>query len=611
MKTPGLRVKFIVILLAAFLSFSRSATGLCAKETSRFRFMVMGCVHYSTFSPEDYDLLVQNINRHNPDFVLFFSDATDYPQEKPMLVLGRDFYQGVSKLSEIPVFDLLRRRHLTGALFTPAQKAALKGNQYFLEYKNNLFIYPAPGDPASQEKPISESQLNLLRNSSGEISSYNNIFLFSPGYSWFSEEKKWGEIAPFLADSKVRYIFGPNMQYFNLRRSGNKYITSKFMPCYLKKCPEPHLHHFLIVDVDERGASAKFASFAMSSSTKGKALSEEKAEAEFHTFREYERKGSLLKVERIVDALKIRPGMDILDIGAGEGFFTVLFAEALKGKGRVFATEVEPGWLETIKIKAQEKGLTNVFPVLVHPEGVDPFYKQHKFDIIFLCESHSCLKAPEDYFRELRPSLKKDGRLYILNRESTMGTGNFTGAEFGNFREVMQIFISEGKDSPLFRRQNKEVQEFIENWQGENIPIEIQEMITRNFNKIIPDRRFFKDYADYHDREEMIVEGNYSPEPGQFNTFVSKLKQYKWFIVGLDSLGAFDPQEGGRTNLLDEPLRMFNKRLLITIFDSTKSSMFSQVKRKSMLLMETAGYELARVHDFNEDYYFLEFRAKP
>jgi ubiquinone/menaquinone biosynthesis C-methylase UbiE len=340
-------------------------------------------------------------------------------------------------------------------------------------------------------------------------------------------------------------------------------------------------------------------------------LPEKEAEAEFHIFREKERKGSLLKLERIIDTLKIKPGMDILDIGAGEGFFTMLFAKGLKGTGRVFATEVQPGWIETIRKKAGKERLKNVFAVLVQQKGVDSFYKQHSFDIIFLCESHSCLKNPEDYFRELKLSLKKDGRLYIMNRESTLSTGDFSGPEFGDFKEVIRVLISGGKDSPLFQRLEKEVRDFIENWRGEDVPFGVQAKITRDFNKIISDRRFFKDFVDYYAREDMVVEENGRPQPAQFSKFTSKLKQYKWFIVGLDSLGVFDPQGKCSANLLEEPFRMFNKRLLITIFDSTKQSMFLVAKSNAISLMESAGYELVREYNFNKDYYFLEFKSKP
>lgn len=614
MKNPRLPSKAILVLFFFILFVSRTMLSVYAEEASRrFRFIVMGCAHFSTFTPKDYELLARNIKEHNPDFVLFFSDAVDAPEEKPMLILGDDFYREINKLAKVPVLDFLNKRQLTGSPFMPWEKAVLKEGQYCFEYKNNLFIYPVPGSSIGQAgKSTAESQLNFLRNFAGDTSKYNNIFLFASGSSWFGENDDWTRSIPFFVKSKVKYIFGPNLQYFDLKKAQDKEIVSKFMPCYFKRYPGgPSSHHFLTVDIDKHSAAIKLTSLTGAVPVDKKTLSKDEVSSEFHIFRERERKGSLLRLERIIDVLKIKPGMDILDIGAGEGLFTLGFAEALKGTGRVFATEVQQGWFETIRKGAQEKQLKNVFPVAVQLEGIDPFYKQHSFDIIFLCETSSCLLRPEDYFRELKPSLKKKGRLYILNRDHTLSIDDFKGDEFGDFKKVIRLLISERKDFPVFQRLDKDVRDYIKSWRGGNVPVEIRIKITQDFNKIISDRRFFKDLADYYAREDMIVEKNGRPLPGQFSVFTCDIKQYKWFIIGLDSLGVFDPPGKNTVNLLEKDLRMFNKRLLTTIFSSVKKSMFLRVKNSTISLMNSAGYDLSREYDFNKDYYFLEFKRKP
>ncbi len=612
MKNYKLSVKFIIIPVFSLLILLKTVFGVCAEEAKRIRFIAVGCAHFAAFTSGDYELLAQNIKKQNPDFVLFFSDAVDSSGERPMLNLREDFYSSISKLSGIPVFDFLNNRWLTSSSLPSAQGAVLQENQYSFEYKGNLFIYPASGAAVGQKLGSTvESQLNFLKNSIGETSKYSNIFIFTRGSSWFEEEKKWPEIMPLIAESKVRYIFGPNLEYFDLKKTDGKYILSRFMPCYLKKFPKSSLYHFLIVDIGKNTASMKYFSFAGALPENNKAFSEEDAQNKFHIFRENERRGSLLNLEQIVDALKIKPGMDILDIGAGEGFFTVLFAKKLNGKGRAFATEVQSGWITTIKREAEKKHLKNIFPVLVREEGVDPFYKQNHFDIIFLCESHSCLKRPKEYFMELKPSLKRSGRLYILNRENTLSVDDFFGSEFGDFKEVVQLLNSEGEGSPIFLRLEKDAQSFIKNWRGEEVPSAIQKKITRDFNKIISDRRFFKDYADYYAREDMVIEKGRPPHPEQFSTVTSRFRQYKWFIVGLDSFGIFDARGMVPAILLEEPLRMFNKRILTTIFDSTKQATLLGAKNKAISLMESAGYELVQGYDFNKDYYFLEFKKRP
>jgi hypothetical protein len=71
---------------------------------------------------------------------------------------------------------------------------------------------------------------------------------------------------------------------------------------------------------------------------------------------------------------------------------------------------------------------------------------------------YHCIANPENYFRQLRPSLKeKTGRLYIIHFKDI---SNFSEVEFGDFTKIIRIFISKGQDFPVFMRLRKENQTF-------------------------------------------------------------------------------------------------------------------------------------------------------
>ena len=94
----------------------------------------------------------------------------------------------------------------------------------------------------------------------------------------------------------------------------------------------------------------------------------------------------MLPVDEIIGILHIKSGMKIVDIGAGTGFFSFPLADALKGTGMVFATDVSKPSLDHITTEITRKGYHNITPVLIHDMYNDPFYTQHTFDIMFVCE---------------------------------------------------------------------------------------------------------------------------------------------------------------------------------------------------------------------------------
>jgi protein-L-isoaspartate O-methyltransferase len=113
-----------------------------------------------------------------------------------------------------------------------------------------------------------------------------------------------------------------------------------------------------------------------------------------------------------IKALKVQPGQVVADIGAGSGYYTVRLARAVGAKGHVFATDIQTAMLDLLRANVAKAGLENVTTVLGAPD--DPRLPPASIDLAIMVDVYHELAAPQAFLRRLRPALKKDGRLVLL-----------------------------------------------------------------------------------------------------------------------------------------------------------------------------------------------------
>jgi len=319
----------------------------------------------------------------------------------------------------------------------------------------------------------------------------------------------------------------------------------------------------------------------------------------------------ILPPELVIKTLKIKPGMHILDLGAGTGYFTFPFAEALNNTGKVFAVDSIEEMTMYIKNKLKINPYKNIFPVLVKMFEFDPFYRQNTFDIIFVCEVLPVIGNLETFFLELRPSLVKGtGRLFIIEFKPL---SDFSLIDFGDFKQMIKILISKGYDFPVSKRLNKEVRDFIKNWQGNDIPSEIQTEIIQDFNKMLADRFLLDDLFDFI-RGKVWLKA-LSPTFSKELMDPYDVQLINWLVSNLESSGVFDWNKKILSDTEKEQLHKLNELLLRQILRLDKfpgfesKSDFFLVRKKISIVskLELAGYKLVKDYDFLPQYYFLEF----
>jgi cyclopropane fatty-acyl-phospholipid synthase-like methyltransferase len=115
---------------------------------------------------------------------------------------------------------------------------------------------------------------------------------------------------------------------------------------------------------------------------------------------------------RAIEALDLRPGMTVADIGAGTGYYTVRMARKVGEEGRVYATDIQVGMLSIVQRRAAQEKLQNIKPVLSAPD--DPKLPPGSLDLALMVDVYHELAQPQAFVRRLREALKPDGRLVLV-----------------------------------------------------------------------------------------------------------------------------------------------------------------------------------------------------
>lgn len=115
---------------------------------------------------------------------------------------------------------------------------------------------------------------------------------------------------------------------------------------------------------------------------------------------------------RAIDALRLKRGMIVADVGAGSGYYTVRLARAVGRTGRVYATDLQPGMLELIRARVEREKLDNV--TLIQGTAGNPMLPAAAFDMILMVDVYHELSGPQAFIARLKESLKPDGRLVLI-----------------------------------------------------------------------------------------------------------------------------------------------------------------------------------------------------
>jgi ubiquinone/menaquinone biosynthesis C-methylase UbiE len=113
----------------------------------------------------------------------------------------------------------------------------------------------------------------------------------------------------------------------------------------------------------------------------------------------------------LLEALAIKKGQRICDLGCGNGFYTLELARRVGPEGIVYAVDIQPEMLRMLARHAVDEGLTNIKPIL--GTVIDPRLPKGEVDMILCVDVYHEFSHPEQMLERMRESLSEQGQIVL------------------------------------------------------------------------------------------------------------------------------------------------------------------------------------------------------
>ena len=123
--------------------------------------------------------------------------------------------------------------------------------------------------------------------------------------------------------------------------------------------------------------------------------------------------------DEILAAQNLPRGAEVADVGAGTGFYSLLFAEAVGPEGRVYAVDISPDFITAIGERVRAAGMTNISPVINAADDVK--LPDNSIDVAFICDTYHHFEYPESVMRSLHRALRPGGEVVVVDYRKVPG----------------------------------------------------------------------------------------------------------------------------------------------------------------------------------------------
>ncbi len=120
----------------------------------------------------------------------------------------------------------------------------------------------------------------------------------------------------------------------------------------------------------------------------------------------------------VMDALAVKPGHRVADIGSGSGYFTFRLAARVGPEGKVYAVDIDEEAINKVRQRKEREKLAQVEPIL--GESEDPRLP-NDLDAVLIVDTYHEFREYDRMMQAVFRALKPGGRLVIVDGEAPSG----------------------------------------------------------------------------------------------------------------------------------------------------------------------------------------------
>jgi len=118
------------------------------------------------------------------------------------------------------------------------------------------------------------------------------------------------------------------------------------------------------------------------------------------------------RTDLLINALSLKPGMVVADIGAGTGYLSRRMAKAISPSGRVVAVDVQPEMIAILQRNSSEAGLSNIKALLSTEQ--DARLPVSSIDLAIMVDVYHELSFPYEVLASIVRALKPGGQIVFV-----------------------------------------------------------------------------------------------------------------------------------------------------------------------------------------------------